>query len=339
MLSSVWRGMRAAKASRCFRPSSSAAAASGNWQANSVAKPASPSTWSPPGAGTIWHPRVAALRRTAMQKERYRLQDLRIGALPILNRFIARMGLEEELGLAVRNAGYADALLALMKNILVDRNALYAIPEWAALFDTGLISQGKINDDKMARALDRLFAADRATLQTRIVLAAIKGFDLKTEQIHNDTTSVAVSGAYDTQNPKAVQLKQLVYSLCITADGAVPVHFKAYDGNQTDDGIHLETWNRLRSLLQHPNFIYVADCKLCSEKNLRAIDAEHGLFVTVVPRTRSEVDAFTDAVLAGDVRWEEILRKRADRDKKAFDVIECAVGPYHLREGFLIHWY
>ena len=31
-------------------------------------------------------------------------------------------------------------------------------------------------------------------------------------------------------------LKQLVYSLCVTSDGAVPVHFKAYDGNQTDDG-------------------------------------------------------------------------------------------------------
>jgi hypothetical protein len=122
-----------------------------------------------------------------MQKERYRLRGLRIGALPILNRFIERMGLEEELTLAVRNAGYADALLALMKNILVDRNALYAIPEWAALFDAGLISQGKINDDKLARALDRLFAADRATLQTRIVLAAIKGFDLKMDQIHNDT--------------------------------------------------------------------------------------------------------------------------------------------------------
>jgi transposase len=286
-----------------------------------------------------------------MQKERYRLQDLRIGALPILNRFIERMGLEEELRLAVRNAGYADALLALMRNILVDRNALYAIREWAALFDAGLISQGKINDDKLARALDRLFAADRATLQTRIVLAAIKGFDLEMSQIHNDTTSVTVSGAYDTQSRKAVQLKrghnkegrpdlkQLVYSLCITADGAVPVHFKAYDGNQTDDGIHLETWNRLRTLLQHPNFIYVADCKLCSEKNLRTIDAERGFFVTVVPRTRSEVDAFADAVLAGDVRWVEILRKRADRDKKAFDVIECAGGPYHLREGFLIHWY
>ena len=286
-----------------------------------------------------------------MQEERLRLRAMRVGALPILNAFIERMGLEEELALALKSAGYADALLALVKNILVDRNALYAMREWAELFQPGLLARNKVNDDKLGRALDRLFAADRATLQTRIVLAVMKGFDLKLEQIHADTTSVTVSGAYDSQNPKAVRLKrghnkdgrpdlkQLVYSLCVSSDGAVPVHFKAYDGNQTDDGIHLETWNRLRTLLQHPRFIYVADCKLCTERNLRTIDAEHGFFVTVVPKTRSEVDAFTRAVLAGDVRWEEILRKRADRDQKAFDVIECAVGPYHLREGFTLHWY
>src|SRR6201981_461752 len=286
-----------------------------------------------------------------MQEEKVRLRGLRVGARPILNRFIERMGLEEELTLALKNPGYADALLALIKNILVERNALYAVGEWVALYDVGLVAQGKIGDDKLGRALDRLFAADRATLQTRIVLAAIKGFDLKMQQIHNDTTSVMVRGAYEGQHPKAVQLKrghskerrpdlkQLVYSLCITSDGAVPVHFKAYDGNQTDDGIHLETWNRLRTLLQHPRFIYVADCKLCTEKTLRTIDVERGFFVTVVPKTRSEVETFTDAVLAGDVRWEEILRKRADRDQKAFDVVECAVGPYHLREGFMLYWY
>jgi transposase len=286
-----------------------------------------------------------------MQEDKLRLRGLRVGALPILNRFIERIGLEDELTLALKNPGYADALLALIKNILVERNALYAVGEWVALYDVGLVAQGKIGDDKLGRALDRLFAADRATLQTRIVLAVMNGFDLKMEQIHNDTTSVMVRGAYNGQNAKAVQLKrghskerrpdlkQLVYSLCVTADGAVPVHFKAYDGNQTDDGIHLETWNRLRTLLQHPRFIYVADCKLCTEKNLRTIDAERGFFVTIVPKTRSEVATFSEAVVAGDVRWEEILRKRADRDEKAFDVIEWAVGPYHLREGFTLHWY
>src|SRR6516164_7227448 len=286
-----------------------------------------------------------------MQEQDLRLRALRVGALPILNCIIERMGVAEELTLALKNPGYAEALLALIKNILVERNALYAVGEWAALYDAGLVAQAKIGDDKLGRALDRLFATDRATLQTRIVLAVMKGFDLKMDQIHNDTTSVTVSGGYDGQNPKAVQLKrghnkdgrpdlkQLVYSLCVTADGAVPVHFKAYDGNRTDDGVHLETWNRLRTLLRHPRFIYVADCKLCTEKNLRAIDGEHGFFVTVVPKTRSEVATFTDVVLAGDARWEEILRKRADRDEKAFDVIECAVGPYHLREGFMIYWF
>jgi transposase len=238
-----------------------------------------------------------------MQEERLRLRALRVDALPILNAFIERMGLEEELTLALKNGGYADALLALVKNILVERNALYAIREWAEPFEPGLLARSKVNDDKLGRALDRLFTADRATLQTRIVLAIMKGFDLKMDRIHNDTTSVMVRGAYDGQNPRAVQLKtghskerrpdlkQLVYSLCVTSDGAVPVHFKAYDGNQTDDGIHLETWNRLRTLLQHPRFIYVADCKLCTEKNLRTIDAEHGFFVTVVPKTYSEVEA------------------------------------------------
>ena len=143
-----------------------------------------------------------------MQEEQLRLRGLRVGALPILNRFIERMGLEDELTLALKNPGYADALLALIKNIMVERNALYAVGEWIALYDVGLVAQGKIGDDKLGRALDRLFVADRATLQTRIVLAVMNGFDLKMEQIHNDTTSVMVRGAYNGQNAKAVQLKR-----------------------------------------------------------------------------------------------------------------------------------
>src|SRR3974390_930430 len=110
-----------------------------------------------------------------MQEERLGRRGLRVGALPILNHFIERMRLEQELSLALKSSRYADALLALLKNILVDRNALYAVGEWAALHDVELVAHGKIGDDKLGRALDRLFAADRATLQTRIVLAVMNG--------------------------------------------------------------------------------------------------------------------------------------------------------------------
>ena len=51
---------------------------------------------------------------------------------------------------------------------------------------------------------------------------------------------------------RAPDLKQLVYGICVKADGAVPVHFKAYPGNH---GIYFETWKRLRTLLQHPRFL------------------------------------------------------------------------------------
>ena len=76
-----------------------------------------------------------------MQEEKLQLRTPRAGALPILNGFIERMGLEEELSAALKNTGYADALLALMKNILVDRSALYAVREWIELFEPRLSRQ------------------------------------------------------------------------------------------------------------------------------------------------------------------------------------------------------
>src|SRR3981081_1535536 len=115
----------------------------------------------------------------AMQEEDLRLRGLRGGAVPILNHFIERVGLAQELTLALKNCDYADALIGLSKNILIDRNALYAVGEWAALYDSGLVAQGKMGDDKLGRALERLFAADCATLQTRLLLLPLESCGLQ----------------------------------------------------------------------------------------------------------------------------------------------------------------
>lgn len=42
-------------------------------------------------------------------------------------------------------------------------------------------------------------------------------------------------------------LKQLVFSLSISSDGAVPVHYKTYSGNRTDDTTHIERWATVRA--------------------------------------------------------------------------------------------
>lgn len=286
-----------------------------------------------------------------MQEKNFNLHSVKVGCLPIIDTFVERMGLREFLKNALGNGDYADALVILLKNILIDRNALYAVKEWAQSFDLHLNNGSEINDDRLGRALDRLFAADRATLQTSIVLALVKEFKIKMDQIHNDTTSITLSGRYDVQNKNAIQLKrghskdhrpdlkQLVYSLCVSRDGAVPIHFKAYDGNRTDDTIQWEIWNSIRMLLQTPNFKYVGDSKLCVSQTMKNIDKEHGFFVAMVPRTRSEVNDFADALDRGDVRWEQIYRKRSRRHGSEFDTFDSAQGAYHLEEGFTLYWF
>jgi transposase len=287
-----------------------------------------------------------------VQQKSFQLQYIRVGCLPIIDRFLDRMGLHQELLLVLRNKSYADAVMTVLKNILIDREALYAIEDWVDRHKPALGEDlSPINDDRIGRSLDRLYEADRATLQTKIVLRTTKSFDLKMDRIHSDTTSVSVTGEYRDQAENAVQLKrghskdhrpdlkQLIYNLCVTSDGAVPVHFKVYDGNRSDDSIQFATWQSLRALLQRPNFIYVGDSKLCVEETMRSIDKEHGLFVTMVPRTRIETKDFARDLQSGDVRWEKILRKRSSRQGNEFDTFECAVGEYRLREGFKLYWY
>lgn len=283
-------------------------------------------------------------------QENYQLIHQGLGAIPIANHFLNTSDittiLEEALG-----SKHAAAILLLTKNILLNRHALYAIHEWSSWFDPSIVQGGNISDDAIARALDKLFETDRSSLLTRIVLSAIKTYDVDASEIHQDTTSVSVSGAYITQqSKKAIQLKhgyskdhrpdlkQLVYALSVTRDGAVPIHFKAHDGNRTDDTLHTETWQTLRGILGRSDFLYVADSKLCVSKTLLDIDRSQGKFVTMLPRTRREMGEFTDKLLISDVRWEKILVKKTRKSKKR-DVYETASGLYQMSEGFRLHWF
>ncbi len=123
----------------------------------------------------------------------------------------------------------------------------------------------------------------------------------------------------------------------MTRDGAIPIHFKPYDGNQTDDKTHWELWQSLRGLLGRSDFLYVADSKLCVAEIMRKIDREQGYFVTILPRTRSEVVEFAKEAVASRVRWQSIHQQRVRKGK--IDHFEVADGLFQMREGYRIYWY
>ena len=49
-----------------------------------------------------------------------------------------------------------------------------------------------------------------------LVVQAVKAFDIRTSQIHNDSTSIKFCGAYAQQDPKAVIYRYLAW--CVVPD-------------------------------------------------------------------------------------------------------------------------
>ncbi len=305
-----------------------------------------------------------------MNYEDLDLANQEIGPLPIVQRFFARLGLERMLDIYVpeKRLGRPSKLTpsktirVLIYNILVSREPLYAVRTWLRdrapeFFGLTPEETSLLSDDRIARALDRLYEIDPASFVTELITGAVREFDVALEQIHNDTTTVTFSGAYENQKkPESLvrpplitfgynkdhrpDLKQLVYSLTISADGAVPVHYKTYDGNTTDDKTHIETWEAVRRLRGDADFLYVADSKLCTKSNMRHISSRGGRFLTVVPRSRKEDDDFREHLAKSPVPWHEVRRTRHPRNaQKPDSVYDAHAWDRRSADGYRVIWY
>jgi len=216
----------------------------------------------------------------------------------------------------------ADALSMLVFNIINSPNPLYKIAEWATDYLDGIgektCAAQKYNDDCLGRNLDRLYQCNRNELMLELAANAIKAHQLEINTIHNDSTTVTFKGRYENQAPEAIQLRhghnkdfrpdclQLVFGLNVIGDGHVPLSFTLFDGNQADDKTHIPNWEHLRQMLDKTDFIYVADCKLCSEDNLDHIHQNGGCFITVVPKNRSMLKPFLQQLENDEVEWQSV---------------------------------
>ena len=101
-----------------------------------------------------------------------------------------------------------------------------------------------------------------------------------------------------------------MFTLTVSRDGAVPVHFKLYDGNVTDDKTHIETWDSLCRIIGYNTFTYVADCKLCTKEQMAHIHHRGGKFITIMPRSRKEDKEFRKYLRGGQhIDWRELIRR------------------------------
>ena len=290
-----------------------------------------------------------------------------LGGLPIVNQVLDRLGLPALLAGALPDddarlkMAPAVAIRLVVTNLVLGREPLYGLGEWAGRHDPALLGLspkdlGVLNDDRVGRALEALFDADRASLLTMVVLRAISEFSIDTRQLHNDSTSISVHGVYREAvgterggKPTAVitfghskdhrpDLKQLVWILTVSADGAVPLAYRLADGNTSDDPTHVPTWDGLVELLGRTDFLYVADAKLCSRAAMGHITGNGGRFVTVLPRSRAEDGAFREYLQTHSPLWTEAARRAGGRLGDRDEVYSTTPAPLPSAEGYRIVW-
>ena len=254
------------------------------------------------------------------------------------------------------------ALLLLVRNVLVSREPIYGMGQWAARHAPDLLGLtpqeiALLNDDRTGRALDKLFAADVPVLVLAVARHVVREFGVRLDELHNDSTTVTFCGAYsDAAVERRVlgrptlaitfgynkdhrpDLKQLLFILTVTADGGVPLHFRAESGNVVDDQTHCDTWDLLCQLTGRRDFLYVADCKLATSENMAYVHQRQGRFVTVLPRTRREDAAFRALVRQGQVAWRSLWTK-TDDEGNATDRFSTSDQPAQTAEGYRLLWY
>lgn len=192
-----------------------------------------------------------------------------VGEMPLLQAAARRLGFRELLARHLPVHGNekiatVDTLMLMVLNIACGRQPMYELEHWATKLGPRVVpgngaGHGFLNDDRCGRALDKLYLSDMASLTTETGVQTVRVEGIGLDQMHNDSTSVKAYGripgttktdfflARGHSKDHRPDLKQLIYSLTISADGAVPVHYKAYPGNRTDDTTHIETWTTVAS--------------------------------------------------------------------------------------------
>ncbi|OYV64166.1 MAG: hypothetical protein B7X07_07090 [Actinobacteria bacterium 21-64-8] len=133
-------------------------------------------------------------------------------------------------------------------------------------------------------------------------------------------------------------MRQLVWLLSISADGAVPLSYRVESGNTSDDTTHVATWDQLRELVGRDDFLYIADGKLANEAALRHIDANHGRFVTVLANNRKEVTWFKKWIQDHAPSWSEARRRPARRNGDPDEVWRTFESPLPSTAGYRVIW-
>ena len=176
-----------------------------------------------------------------------------------------------------------DVIHALVANRLCSPQPLMHVAAWAHASGAELllgIPAGSLNDDRLGRALDAVFAK-RWNILAEVALHVSWRFQVDLWKVHYDTTSFHFTGAYDHQSPDPAlvaeiapfriergrhagpgqDIKEAQVGVDLANDGKGPLPFFYHSADGSANG-HIATAKNLQHLLRYvkpKRLLYIAD--------------------------------------------------------------------------------
>lgn len=170
--------------------------------------------------------------------------------------------------------------------------------------------ENAINDDRLRRTLNQIFASGCDPLFASIAAQAALRFGVSQKFRHLDSTSMQVYGEYDNREGIGLvtfghskdhrpDLKQFMIYLMSSQDGDVPLLAKTVAGNTSDKELFRERLKELRGQIQEGEHVYfVADSALYTQTTIGELSSSMK-WITRVPETVSEakrIAQYTDSL-------------------------------------------
>lgn len=237
-------------------------------------------------------------------------RTVEIGAAYLVKSILQRLGVVAAIDQALKYqpeiaASYGQlAQVVIFNRMSLDPQPLYRLAEWTT--EHGIdrllgIQAFWLDDDRLGAMLEGL-AAQQVSIWSTIIGNAVREFKPDLEWLHSDTTSVYFEGRYEDEAGVAKQDKhapllvkgynkdgkphnvQFVLSLITTK--RLPLWYRIWDGNQSDDGVYLADMTALRATeLLSENVVLIGDRKLCNQDTLLAFCRTQQYFLAAHPWT------------------------------------------------------
>jgi transposase len=250
-------------------------------------------------------------------------ETYQIGVAYVVKDLLKRLGIVEAIDSVMEHqpeigASYGTlAQVVIINRLSFNPQPLYSLSAWAQQhgIDRLLeIDAAWLDDDRLGALMEAL-AKHAAQIWMKVIVKAVAQFAVVLEWLHADTTSIYFEGVYEDEQDQALKEayaprllqgynkdgkpNNLQFVLSLIVNQRIPVWYKIWDGNQSDDDVYLVDLKGLRQTgLDLSNTILIFDRKGCNIATMLELCKTGQAFLGAHP--------WTDSAKA---KWEQIWQE------------------------------